>query len=370
MPRRFACSTLVCLALTVGGLFLCQAAAPAQPAPTVVPRTATLKGQAIPLGTALAELSRQTGIQVRNRRSTRAEPKLNLTLERTSFWQALDTIAGQAAAGVSLYQPDGSIALVDPPANPLPVSHSGIFRSAARRLSVSRDLETGAHSCTVALEIAWEPWFQPFLLEVKSYSATMGANPRGKPVVVSRQGTGQMPVNGRTAVEVELTLPAPDRLVPAMDALKGSFTVIGPTTMHTVRFDHLAAKDAKPVTKTPEDGITVTLKRLTVVDTDRWEAEIALAYPPGGPRFESFQSWLVNNRIFLEKGKRRFTPRPADERILRLTPTQAVIQYYFVEEAGKTPRLGSPGDWDLIYITPGRIVEVPATFAFKDLRLP
>jgi hypothetical protein len=124
----------------------------------------------------------------------------------------------------------------------------------------------------------------------------------------------------------------------------------------------------------PEKGITVTLRRFTAVDTDRWEVEIGLDYPADGPRFESFQSWLVNNRIYLEKGvganRQRFQPRPADERIVSLTSSRAIVQYYFVESAGKTPRLGKPRDWTLVYETPGRIVEVPATFDLHDLRLP
>jgi len=41
-----------------------------------------------------------------------------------------------------------------------------------------------------------------------------------------------------------------------------------------------------------------------------------------------------------------------------------------VEEPGKRQRLGSPADWNMTYVTPGRIVEVPASFALKDLPLP
>jgi hypothetical protein len=349
-----------------------------QPAvPSLAPRTVTLKGQGILLSQALAELTKQAGIAVHDRRKPSTDPKLTLNLDRAPFWQAVDTVATQAGAAVSLYQPDGSIALTAGPARPAGASYSGIFRSALKRLVLTRDLETGAHGCALHLEIAWDPWYRPFLLEIKSYDAEFAPDATGKALRVHRKGTGQQDVHGRLAVEVDppLRLPAPDRSSRALASLKGTFSVIGPTKMLTVRFDDLgkAAKDGKPRRQTPEEGITVTLSKLTVVDADRWEVEMSLAYPPGGPKFESFQSWLVNNQIYLESGsgskKVRLRPRPADERVITLSASRAVIQYYFVE-GSKGPRLGSPGNWSLVYETPGRILEVTAPFELKDLPLP
>jgi hypothetical protein len=374
MLRRF----LPLAFLAVVPAFLTALAGEAKRAsmPALAPRTATLIGQNISLSRALADLTKQSGIAVPDRRTQRSEPKLTLELDRATFWQAVDAVARQAGAGVSPYQRDGSVALVDGPSR-APLSYAGIFRSSLKGLVLKRDLETGAHSCTAHLEIAWEPWFRPFFLEVQRYDAEFAPDSKGKTLRVSRKGTGRQDVHGRVAVEVDppLVLPAPERSSPALTSLKGTFTVIGPTRMLTVRFDDLAkaAKDGKPRRQTPEEGITVTLSKLTVVDSDRWEVEMSLAYPAGGPQFESFQSWLLNNKIYLEKGsgasRQRFLPRPADERIVTLSANRAVIQYYFVE-GGKGPRLGSPGDWALVYETPGRIVEVTASFQFRDLPLP
>jgi hypothetical protein len=342
----------------------------------VAPRTVTLSVDGIPLNKALADLSKQTGISVSDRRRLKDDSKLTLDLNQSPFWPAVDAIARQVKAGVSAHQVDGGVALVSPPPNELRVSYSGVFRTAARRLALSRDLETGTRACTLTLEIAWEPWFRPFLLEVKSYDGEFAPDGTGKSLKVKRAGTGQVPVHGRSAIELELPLPAPERSSAALTRLSGNLSVIGPTKMHAVRFSGLGGK-SKVRPQVPEEGITVSLRRFTVVDQDLWEVEIGLAYPPGAPKLESFQSWLVNNRIYLEKGKGagriRFHPRPADERIVSMTPNKvdkAVIQYRFVEEAGKTPRLGNPRDWTLVYETPGRIIEVPATFELKDLTLP
>jgi hypothetical protein len=373
MPHR--CPRLALLVLTPA--LLCLAFAGAQPpadkgggqGPAISPRRVTLRGQGMPLSQALAELAKQTGITVRDRRSLKNDPKLTLNLEGTTFWQAVDAIAAKVGAGVSPYQGDGSIALVDAGPSRVPASESGVFRVSGRRLKLERDLETGVHSFRAYLEVAWEPWFQPFLLEVRSYGVTFAGSAKASAAAGVRQGLGQVPVDGRTAVEVELPARAPTRPSARFASVKGTLAVIGPTKMLTVRFPGL-----KKQSQTPADGITVALTKLTELDTDHWQVEVSLTYPPGGPKFESFQSWLVNNRIWLEKGtgagQRRFVPRPADQRIDLLTANRAVIQYDFVEEAGKTPRLGSPADWALVYQTPGRIVEVTAPFELKDLPLP
>ena len=105
--------------------------------------------------------------------------------------------------------------------------------------------------------------------------------------------------------------------------------------------------------------------------TPRWdpeEVEVALDYPPDGPHFESYQSWLVNNEVFLEKikGGTRVRPPQGGMQTVKGAYPRALLRYYF--ENGKR-RLGDPRDWKLVYRTPGRIVNLPVQFEFKDLPL-
>jgi hypothetical protein len=96
-----------------------------------------------------------------------------------------------------------------------------------------------------------------------------------------------------------------------------------------------------------------------------------LAYPAGGPDFESFQqqSWLVHNHIKLQNRK---NPKLSHEakfaEYKRVTSNQATIHYLF--KGDKNQPLGAAEDWELVYVTPGRIVEVAVPFAFKDIPLP
>src|SRR5262249_60343277 len=78
-------------------------------------------------------------------------------------------------AGSALYEPGGSIAPVDRPGRKVTTTHSGLFRLGLRRVSLTRDEEAGTHTCSLHVEIAWEPRVQPFYLELGSAAGPVTA---------------------------------------------------------------------------------------------------------------------------------------------------------------------------------------------------
>src|SRR5262249_46591618 len=94
----------------------------------LTPKLFTLQQKDVPLSKALAELAKQTGNQIEDRRQVKDEMPIKLELKNASFWQSLDVIAKAADAGISLYEKDGKIALVDGPYKLMPISYSGLFR--------------------------------------------------------------------------------------------------------------------------------------------------------------------------------------------------------------------------------------------------
>ncbi len=357
----------------LGGLLAALLVAPAPAAPRtpsedLQPRLVTLKSRSTSLDEALREVAKQTGMEVADRRQVKAAGKLSVDLERVPFWQAVDAIARAADAAVSLYQADAPVSLVDGPYRALPVGYSGVFRSVVKQIAVMRDLATGAHTCTVRLEVAWEPRLQPFFLDrgPGSVSYTSG----GREVTVPLADAGRIDVHGRTFLDLPLRFPAPARSVPRLAGLKGKFSLVTPGKMLTFTFDRLTAiRKPSQALKQEQEGVTVRLTRLSP-DDDPWDVGIALDYPPAGPRFESYQSWLVNNEIVLEKkrgkGVRR-QPLQGGVQVNRSTYPHAAILYYFDNKGGA---LGKPADWKLVYRTPGRIVSVPGRFEFSGLPLP
>jgi len=339
----------------------------------LAPRTVTLQKDNILLSEVLAQIKEQTGTVLADRRLTKNDPKLQLRIARLPFWQALEAVARSADARISPYQADGVIALVEGPYRPLPMVYSGPFRVAVKHLRLSHDLETDNHSCVTQLEVAWEPWFQPFYLETGPATVVYSADGDGKVFKAAVPTRGQLSVAGKNAVEVEVRLPAPKRSAARIDLLEGAFRVIGPSKMLTFTFPALKPIKSAPI-RQEQEGVTVSLTRIAV-KSDRWTFDVLIENPPGGPKFESYQSWLDNNQIYLQKGtgKNRevFLPNPAEEETLgNVTATQAAISYHFTPKSGSRSMPGKIGDWQLVYRTPGRIVEVPIPFAFKGLALP
>jgi hypothetical protein len=342
-----------------------------QPGNDLAPKLVNLRQQEVPLSKALAEVFRQTGNQVEDRRQEKDDKTLTLDLKDATFWRALDLISQEADARISLYESDGIIALRDGPFQALPVSYSGVFRVAVKRLDAVRMLDPEAHYCKVHLEIAWEPRFQPFLMETQP--ATLAVrDDKGNVLQIPDEEKEQFPVNRRTATELELRLPAPRRSAAQLGLLKGSLSVLGPSKMLTFTFDKLAKIEKRADARTEaQEGVTVHLRELRIDDgaDPIWTIGFLLEYPPDGPRFESFQSWLVNNEIYLEKGTQRL-PNNLGYETDDQTDNKAILRYRFTSEPDKKLILGKPGDWKLVYRTPGKIVEVAVPFEFKDLPLP
>jgi hypothetical protein len=333
------------------------------------PRPVTLQGADLSLENVLAELAKQSGNKIEDRRRTKAERRLKLDLNGITFWQALDAIAKAADAQLSLYQRDGVIALVDGPHKPVPVSYHGPFRVALQRKVLVEDLVADAHHLLVTLEVAWEPRFRPYLLETIPHS--VAAQDDAKRDLVGEDGGGKAAVEGKLATTLDLRFPAPSRSAKSLSVLRGAFSVTGTGEMLTFTFGSLAqlAKDADD-RQQKQKGVVVKLTKPILTD-DLWTVEAHLEYPLHGPKFESFQSWIGYNEMFLRKaeGTQRF-PNNGGYSVESSSANRAVIRYHFVDKRADKLVRGNAADWQVVYKTPGLLLEVPVPFTFTEVALP
>jgi hypothetical protein len=341
------------------------------------PKLFTLQGKEILLSNALAELEKQTGNHVDDRRASKDEAlKIKLDLQKVTFWQALDAIAKEADAKVSVFERDGKISLADGPHIALPVSHSGLFRVTAKRINTYRALDTDSHLMDIFLEVAWEPRFQPLLMETRPESME-AQDDKGRNLEIPDEGKQPAAVNEKKATEVQIRLPAAQRSAGKLTSFKGKLAAMGPSKTLTYTFDKLTPvekkEDAKKLT---QDGVTVQIRQLKTegeAEDQTWTIAILLEYPGDGPKFESFQSWVVNNAIYLEKekdGVKQQFPRNLGYEVDEQSDNKALIIYRFGDDPANNLVLGKLADWKLVYKTPGKIAEIPIPFEFKDLPLP
>lgn len=348
----------------------------------LAPRPVTLDEKEIPLSAALAELAKQTGNVVEDRRKEKDDVRLRLELKKATFWQALDAIAKEADAKLALYERDGKVALVDGPHVATPASYSGLFRVGVKSIRTERSLDPDAHFAVVKLEVAWEPRFTPFFLEAVPDSIEVQDDKGNAVQAPEKQSAdpserGQIVVSRRAAIELDMRVPAPKRASQTFGVLKGSLSAVGPTKMLTFTFDKLGPikKRAEALSDT-KDGVTVRVRQFAIEGQpgeEIWTAELLLEYPADGPKFESFQSWTVSNEIYLSKGQddkpTKFDANGGYETD-SVEDTRITMRYRFTDDPDNRKLLGKPSDWKLVYRTPGRMLEVPVPFEFKGLPLP
>ncbi len=331
----------------------------------LAPRPATFSKPALPLPAAITELSAGTGNAITDPRRERTVPTVILPAGPVTFWPALDAIGRSSGVGFSPYAVTGSVALTDAPYRPVPTAYAGLFRVAVRRLAVSRDEETRAHQCQLALDVAWEPRFQPFFVELKRLALTYAPDAKGRSPGADLPGQGPVHVAGRGGIELDVIAAAPDRTSPRIATAEGTLWAVGPSKMLTFTFDRLAL-GMKPV-QASREGVTVRVASLRR-QSDALLAKIEIENPKGGYGFESHQSWLENNLIVLRRGAGgpALMPSGSSETI---RGHRAEVLYEFTANKD-TPLPAALDGWTLRYETPGRIVELTARFSLKDLALP
>jgi hypothetical protein len=366
MSRLFLAGCIVLLGLLVASR---TDTSPRSPAP----KRFTFQSRRAPLSKILNELAQQTGTRVEDAQG-KADQPLALDLRDVTFWAAVDAIAREAGAVVSVTARAGKISLSSPPAGYRrpPTWTDGDFRLTLRRISTTRDLDSDGGSCSVSLEVAWVPGLLPLFLETQPQGLRL-LDDRNRPVPVLAEGSALAAVEGRSAMTLDVTLPALPRSAARIGLLEGKLTAIAPSKMLTFQLDTLdrlarATPGSAPRKQTLE-GVVCAVDKLTLV-RDRWSLRFTLGLPEGGKKFESFQAstWVVHNELILtsKDGKKRL--KPTSYVLESVSSRKAVLTYNFVDKPG-APR-GQARDWLVAYRMPALIVEVPIQFAFKDVPLP
>jgi hypothetical protein len=343
----------------------------------LAPKLVTIDAE-LTLSQALAELEKQTEIKVEDRRES-DDPKMKLKLNKVTFWQALDVIAGESDAVVNYYQGSKGLGLMKRPpgyVNP-PVAYDGIFRATVRRITAQRLLDSENSNYMADIEVAWEPRFSPFRLDLVPDEFTI-QDDKGRKVALPENGRGgdesrkdSRAVTSRYYVLFDVPLGSLDRASAKLGLLKLPVKFVGPTRMETFAFDKSLAeikKDAKAGEMT-RDGVTIKVSNLELAK-DHWTVLMSSEYPADGPQFESFESWLIHNEMTLKNDKGDTYPNNGGYVIEGTAGNRASVSYHFIDSKKDKLTRGDAADWKPVYKVPGLIVEVAGSFEFKNVPLP
>jgi hypothetical protein len=203
----------------------------------LAPKRVTIDDE-LPVSKMLAELTKQTGIAVEDRREG-TDAKIKLKLNKVTFWQALDAIAKEADGVVSLYERDGVLALGPRREGytTAPVSYDGIFRATVRRITAQRLLESENSTYVADVEVAWEPRFRPFRLDLNLDDITV-QDDKGRKIAIAEDGRedprrdprrDSRAIASKRGVVFDVPLGSVQRSSPKLGLLKGSIKFVGPT---------------------------------------------------------------------------------------------------------------------------------------------
>jgi hypothetical protein len=337
--------------LILATVVLIAGVATAQP---IAPKTLTLNAPTGQLGTVLSDVAKQTGITV-------TAPGLDphtpcpVSFDKVPFWTALEQIAAKVSARIALAERGRQITLVKRSGPAAPSSVDGPFRVVVKQVVGRLDFETGKAFTEVMLDVHWEPRFPVFRISSEPTITQLAADAGEKLTAITAHA--KTPPRGYLYTTT-VRLNGVPRAATKLTRLAGTFTVTASPTMLPFLFDLVG----KPPLSQTKENVTTTLKRFEKVD-NRWEAELELTYPPNGPRFESFESWVTENRarLIAPNKSRSFAPTDSD------IPEQGrkVVAVYRFTGLNLANRAG----WTLLYETPAPLVEYPIHFELKDIPL-
>lgn len=331
----------------------------------VAPATRVTLSGTQPLSKHAAALMQQANVMIDLDRAAK-DRAVTLDIKSMLLWQALEQLAKKADHRLVVSGQGGRIMLIggaNAHYRAVPFDVNGPFRTAAKRTTCKLDLETGERVCEVQIEIVWEPRFRAFYAEVpaKSVSATDEQN---KPLRVMSDGSSKMPVTG-FAIEWSARIADVPRTQKNLAALQGTVKFAGTTQLLQFAFD---ADAAGAGSKQKQSGVAATLHRFQKRGRI-WTATIQFEYPKGGPEFESFQSFLLDNECWLQRGngtKFRSTGFEVGGEQGGVIP----VSYHFQENPKKSLTIDDVRGWKVVVRSPGPIIEVPLRFTLKDVPLP
>lgn len=334
------------------------------------PSLVTISGE-ITVSAAIAEITRQTGnklVDYRERFSQEvSDPKIKVTLEKASFWQALDTVLDAAKLTIYNYDEEkGALAYTSRGENMSPRlargSYSGLFRLEPTRIEATRDLKgSGNSALRLTMDAVWEPRIRPIVLEVPLAEVTAKSEGSGEIAVDTGAGTLEVPVEAtNAAVEIELPLVAPPRTVNTISAIQGKLTAVVLGKVETFEFPEI---DKAKSVEQERGGVTVTVESCRR-NGDIYDVNMRVRFDRAANALQSHRGWIYENESYLLDAKGSRTENAGLEATL-LGVNEVGLAYKF--DVGENASIAG---YKFIYRTPAAIIRIPVEFELKAIDLP
>lgn len=326
--------------------------------------TVTLRGE-MTASEAFEAITKQTGNKfagIENRSG-----KVNLTFEKTPFWQALDPLLDQTNLDVNAYGGEANTLVLmaraegaEPRATR--ARYSGVFRFEPLRVEARRDLRNPAvNSMRVTLGISWEPRLTPISMR-QPIDKIVAVDDQGKSLSVrdeeSQQVLNASAETGMSAIELGIPLELPERGAKKIRSLKGSLTALVPGRLESFEFTNLeATRDAEQ----QRAGVAVILERVRQ-NGDLYEVRLRVRYDQASNALESHRGWIYENPAYIVNAKGEQLDSLAGNEGGRDENEIGIVLLFDLPTG--------PKGCKFIYKTPASMLQLPVDYELQDIDLP
>ena len=290
------------------------------------------------------------------------EQKIDLEIEKASFWQALNQLETKAKLRVSSTGGTaGQVFLIpiegDPPV--IPMDAKGIFQISVLQVSSRRNLENPELDyCGMRIRVRWEPRLAPITLAIPASSVTV-IDEFGDKVLLPNPGATFSASVQPEIPEVEFSIPIGlvDRQIEKISTLEATMNAVMPGRTEAFEFRRIGRLE--PGYKQSKAGVSVSLNGIEK-NEELFGVLVKYSFDETGDALESHMSWIFENPLkLIDKDGKEYEPL-AKESAGR-EQNAVSIRYYFGDD---------PSAMTLKCETPAAIVSTEVKILLKDIPLP
>ena len=290
------------------------------------------------------------------------QTKIDLELEKVSFWQAMNQLEAKAKLRVSPFGGTaGQIQLIPAENNPpaIPMDANGIFQISVLQISSRRNLENPELDyCGLRIRVRWEPRLAPITLAIPASSITVIDEFDDKVLLPNPTATFSASVQPEIP-EVEFSIPIGlvDRQIEKIAQLEATLNAVMPGRSESFEFRRIGRLESGY--KQSKAGVSVSLHGIEK-NEELYGVLVKYSFDESGDALESHMSWIFENPLKLvDKDGKEYLPLAKESAGRK--GSSASIRYYFGED---------PSAMTLKCETPAAIVSTEVKIMLKDIPLP
>lgn len=328
---------------------------------SVLPSRVTLRGEfSVTDAARLIDEQTHNHVDVSELAAATREKSVRLDLDQAPFWDALAQLNGQASIFWQYDDKPGSIELRDGDAAPASIAATnvGAFRVTVENLMQQRG------TLRAGLRLEAEPRLRPLFVRIADADFVAESGGVTLPVFSPRAVT-ELPMTDRGPAQFSVLFQQTAESQPAVVRLTGSVNVHVAAAPTEVRFTDLTTNRTVYLR---HGGVSVTLKRSSWKTnrdgTREFTARLSVAYDTGGPEFESHRTWIYHNEVRLETADGQRVATDSGFEATRQADGGVEVEYRFSNLPARPPR-----EWQLAYVAPMLLIDVPVKFEFEECRV-